>query len=231
MCNAAAPSKLHSSNIIYDCTHGQWLLMQVAYDRKIKLFASRSAAGLSVLAGIVPDDAEVIFTGALQPKHAKRLLKMKNLHSVVVPDLQAVLDLHAALQEERERLQAKGLNKVSRSRQRFLSTEEGAGRSQAPDAALNDKIRVFLRVDDDSRAEQLADVVAAIAEQCGSSVEVLGLWGGGIAAHTLLLQLKALIKAPKLKVAIPYVNVNDSFKWNQRLGEGRGSVIWTCEFE
>lgn len=30
-----------SSHLIYDCSHGEWLLAQMAHDRKIRLFSSR----------------------------------------------------------------------------------------------------------------------------------------------------------------------------------------------
>lgn len=30
-----------SSHLVYDCSHGEWLLAQMAYDRKIRLFSSR----------------------------------------------------------------------------------------------------------------------------------------------------------------------------------------------
>lgn len=30
-----------STHLVYDCSHGEWLLAQMAYDRKIRLFSSR----------------------------------------------------------------------------------------------------------------------------------------------------------------------------------------------
>lgn len=30
-----------SSHLVYDCSHGEWLLAQMAYDRKIRYFSSK----------------------------------------------------------------------------------------------------------------------------------------------------------------------------------------------
>ncbi|KAG5192115.1 hypothetical protein JKP88DRAFT_352055 [Tribonema minus] len=220
-----------SSNIVYDCTHGQWLLMQVAYDRKIKLFASRSAAGVADLAAIVPDDAQVLFTGAFLPKHAKRLLKLRNLHSVVVPDAAAARALSDAMADERARLAAKGLSKVSRARERYL-TAGGGAQLAPPDTAVLERIRVFLKLPEEgsTTAAAVAATLAEVREGC-PGVEVMGLWGEGRGAYALLQEVKAAVNAPKLKVTLPYRGVEESFKWNQGLGEGRGSIIWTFEFE
>lgn len=34
-----------STHLVYDCSHGEWLLAQMAYDRKIRLFSSRCSLG------------------------------------------------------------------------------------------------------------------------------------------------------------------------------------------
>ena len=34
-----------STHLVYDCSHGEWLLAQMAYDRKIRLFSSRCSPG------------------------------------------------------------------------------------------------------------------------------------------------------------------------------------------
>lgn len=33
-----------STHLVYDCSHGEWLLAQIAYDRNIRLFSSRWAS-------------------------------------------------------------------------------------------------------------------------------------------------------------------------------------------
>ena len=30
-----------STHLVYDCSHGEWLLAQIAYDRNVRLFSSR----------------------------------------------------------------------------------------------------------------------------------------------------------------------------------------------
>lgn len=37
-----------STHLVYDCSHGEWLLAQIAYDRNIRLFSSRWATSSSV---------------------------------------------------------------------------------------------------------------------------------------------------------------------------------------
>lgn len=76
--------------------------------------------------------------------------------------------LHFAIYvlQERDRLAAKKLSKVSQSRERFL-LEKGRGRDRArtkepPTETLASKLRVFIRMQEGQSIEQLTDIIDTI---------------------------------------------------------------------
>lgn len=42
-----------SSHLVYDCSHGEWLLAQMAYDRKIRLFSSRYGTAYEICCSVL----------------------------------------------------------------------------------------------------------------------------------------------------------------------------------
>ncbi|CAM9368657.1 unnamed protein product [Phaeothamnion confervicola] len=175
------------SNLLYEFGDGVWLLMQVAYDRRIRLFGSSSTTELSRIASTLPDDALCVFTGALSAKSAKRLLGVKPaLHAVVARDLDGAAALNDALVAEKERLAARPLTRVSRSRERFLSGGGGSGESggggnggggkAGPASQLSDTIGLFVAV---------AAAAADSGGGCGGADGSVGSCGGAAAAAAL----------------------------------------------
>lgn len=67
--------------------------------------------------------------------------------------------------QERDRLAAKSLSRISKSRERFL-LEKGGGddgaNSQGPVGNLVSGLRVFIRIQDGQKAEDVAEMVGAI---------------------------------------------------------------------
>lgn len=55
-----------SSHLVYDCSHGEWLLAQMAYDRKIRLFSSRYGMDFERFRSCFGNDLHVI-RGQLVP--------------------------------------------------------------------------------------------------------------------------------------------------------------------
>lgn len=67
--------------------------------------------------------------------------------------------------QERDRLAAKGLSRISRSRERFL-LEKGGGddgaNAQGPVGQLVSGLRVFIRIQEGQKAEDVAEMIDAI---------------------------------------------------------------------
>mmetsp|Transcript_16012 Transcript_16012/g.23756 ORF Transcript_16012/g.23756 Transcript_16012/m.23756 type:complete len:205 (+) Transcript_16012:339-953(+) len=204
--------------------------MQVAYDRKIKVFSSKSLSAITSLSSSLPDDASFIYNGALTPKHAKRLLKVKNLHSVVITGIESANYLQETMNDEVERLNLKELNRVSRSRGKFLSESQEDNSPKSPANKIQRNYKVYIRLDDTSTEESVLKIMSQMKDNF-QNIEVSGLWGTGTSSFELIQSLKRQIKAPKLKVAIPFEGSNKSFEWFKSLGDGRGSIMWTFEYE
>lgn len=225
-----------STHLVYDCSHGEWLLAQMAYDRKIRLFSSRSVRQLGSISSFLPDNSRFIFSGALIPKQIKRLLKMKGLAAVVTRDAESVVAMEEAMNAERERLAAKGLSRISQSRERFL-LEKGGGDDGAnalgPMGNLVSGLRVFVRIQEGQPIEEVVEIIKNIELRC-STISVVGLWAGDMNAETCLKKLETIRALPgmsQMRVAIDH-NGPPSAEWFMGLrGARRGPIMWTFNYE
>ncbi|CAM9461734.1 unnamed protein product [Sphacelaria rigidula] len=224
-----------SSHLIYDCSHGEWLLSQIAYDRKIRLFSSKSVKQMSTISDMLPEGSSFIFSGALIPKQVKRLVKMRGISAIVVRDVEGPVALSQALHEERDRLAAKGLSKVSESRERFLLEKgggEGGANEQGPLGTIATGLGVFVRIEKGQQPREVIETINMINSRC-DNLEVVGLWGGDLKENACL-QLVEAVRAEaglsNLRVVLDHKGPS-SAKWFEGLqSKRRGPIMWTFEY-
>lgn len=225
-----------SSHLVYDCSHGEWLLAQMAYDRKIRYFSSKSVKQLGTIAPLLPDNSRFIFSGALIPKQVKRLVKTKGVSAVVVRDVEGPVALSEALYEERDLLSDKVLSKVSQSRERFLLERGGDDRranQEGPMATVAEGLHVFMRIEKGQQAPEVVETILEINKRCGN-LSVVGLWGGDLkedACLQLLEEVRAKSGITDLRVALDHKGPS-SAKWFKDLSsKRRGPIMWTFEYD
>ncbi|CAM9439257.1 unnamed protein product [Pylaiella littoralis] len=225
-----------SSHLVYDCSHGEWLLAQMAYDRKIRLFSSRSVRQLGSISSWLPDNSRFIFSGALVPKQIKRLLKMNGLSAVVARDAESVLTMEEAMNAERKRLEAKGLSRISQSRENFL-LEKGGGdngaNSKGPVGNLVSGLRTFVRIQDGQSVDEVADIVQTIGHTC-RDISVVGLWADDIDPEAGLKMLEAVRTKSgisNLRVAMEHVGPKSAEWFKNTSAPRRGPIMWTFNYE
>ncbi|CAN0078079.1 unnamed protein product [Scytosiphon promiscuus] len=225
-----------SSHLVYDCSHGEWLLAQMAYDRKVRLFSSRSVRQLGSISSWLPDNARFIFSGALVPKQMKRLLKMRGLSAVVAKDAESVMAMEEAVNAERKRLAAKGLSRISQSRERFLLEKSGGEKganSQGPVGSLVSGLRTFVRIEEGQSVDDVAGIVKTIEQTC-RDISVVGLWAGDMDPEKCLQMLEAVRTKSgisNLRVAMEHFGPR-SAEWFMGLrGPRRGPIMWTFNYD
>lgn len=103
-------------------------------------------------------------TGAVNP-HTSQIMTQSKIISLLLNRLKG---LHCLIQE-RDRLAAKRLSKVSRSRERFL-LEKGRGghgtrSKEPPTETLASKLSVFVRMQEGQSIEQLTDTIQTIERE------------------------------------------------------------------
>ncbi|CAM9795046.1 unnamed protein product [Ectocarpus sp. 6 AP-2014] len=226
-----------SSHLVYDCSHGEWLLAQMAYDRKIRLFSSRwSVRQLLSISSSLPDNSRFIFSGALIPKQIKRILKMKGLSAVVARDAESVVAMEESIDAERKRLAAKGLSRISQSRERYL-LEKGGGDNGAnqrgPVGSLVSGLRTFVRIQEGQSVDDVAEIVNTIEQTC-RNISVVGLWGGDMDPETCLNMLEAVRTKSgisNLRVAMEHLGPKSAGWFTGLRGARRGPIMWTFNYE
>ncbi|CAM9599411.1 unnamed protein product [Ectocarpus fasciculatus] len=225
-----------SSHLVYDCSHGEWLLAQMAYDRKIRLFCSRSVRQLLSISSSLPDNSRFIFSGALIPKQVKRILKMKGLSAVVARDAESVVAMEEAIDAERKRLAAKGLSRISQSRERYL-LERGGGENGAnprgPVGSLVSGVRTFVRIQEGQSVDDVAAIVNTIEQTC-RNISVVGLWAGDMDPETCLNMLEAVRTKSgisNLRVAMEHFGPKSAEWFTGLRGARRGPIMWTFNYE
>jgi hypothetical protein len=209
-----------------------FLQIQVAYDRRFRLFSSRSVAGLKAAQDLAPEDATFIFSGLLQPKHVKRLLAVRNLQGAVVADVEGLSALQEGLDAQQQRLGNKRLTKVSASREKFL-TAELDHTSPNPQYAPQENLRVYISVragDDPTSLETVRAISALARDQC-PNIDIVGLWADGGNPSEFLEILKEMDATPELssgvlELALPFTGTR-SMQWAIQLPAAyKRRILW-----
>ncbi|CAM9176868.1 unnamed protein product [Chrysoparadoxa australica] len=213
-----------SANLVFDCSHGEWLLMQIGYDRNIRRFCCKSRSSLGAIAEAAPEKTELCFSGTLLPKHIKRLLRTTGLTHVVVSDVDTAVALEEAISKEEERVGAKTLNRVSKSRENFLMQSEGG---EAGPGHGRGGIAAFLRVTPESTSEGVAALTQKIRESC-RLMPLAGMWCEELEGFEVV---KGILGKDDC-VVLPFAG-EEAKTWVREKGPtvGLGRVWWTFDYE
>uniref|UniRef100_A0A6V1VHY5 Uncharacterized protein n=1 Tax=Heterosigma akashiwo TaxID=2829 RepID=A0A6V1VHY5_HETAK len=206
---------LPTARICLECTGLEWIFAQIAQDRGIDAFYSRSATALRKYAETAPDvaDATLLLTGKVLEKQVKRLAKFPEVNCIAVSNKEEADILSQGLAAEIARAMKKRRSKVSASRDKYLDAKTGDSRAKGYLESANYILRISSE-QQDKAGQQLLDDIEAIEKDCENlnfhgvildSVESIETY------RAIKDKLKRFCHKPdQFKIAIPFDESKDA---------------------
>jgi len=191
-------ASLPTATLCLECTDLPWIFAQIAEDRGITYFYSKSATGLRKFSETFQSiDNFLVLTGKLVEKQAKRLGKFPELTAATVSGLEEAQLLQRILESEIERSESKKRTKVSASRDKFLDDKSSNQAPQGPTSTLKFLLRVSKS--DSDKPQELLEAINSIEAQC-PLLNFWGLIGDSPECTKVYHSLKAILREDKKKI-------------------------------